>query len=97
MVLLVSSLLAHRHGLASHVEGETQAALHRDPHRPGLHSHVIPHGDGVEEGAGAILAHRHEADCLPPSRMLRPLPALGLRLDPPRLPPSAVQYKCNMR
>ena len=48
VVFLVSSLLAHRHGLASHVEGETQAALHRDPHRPGLHSHVIPHGDGVE-------------------------------------------------
>ena len=34
----------------------------------------------IEEGAGAILAPRHEADCLPPSRMLRPLPALGLRL-----------------
>ena len=48
--LLVPSLLARRRGLASHVEGETdpETALHRKTHRPGLHSHVIPHGDGVD-------------------------------------------------
>ena len=73
-------LLARRRGLAGHVEGETQAALHRKTHRPSLHSHVIPHWDGVEEGAGAVLARRHEADRLPPGRVLRPLPALGARL-----------------
>ena len=74
--LPIPSLLARRRGLAGHVEGETQAALHRKTHRPSLHSHIIPHGDGVEEGAGAVLARRHEADRLPPGRVLaRSLPS----------------------
>ena len=53
--------------LASDIEGEPEAALTGDSHRPGLHLHIITHGDGVEEGAGPWLTDGEETDRLSPA------------------------------